>query len=119
METEKQIRKYAMNFLAEMMGLISRYRGVEGENTLEHFEKRVEVERERYRLKFEALRFSEPGHVDAIDATARTVETIAAMETSRARSQGFVEFDPLIGEMYRNRVTMEKLLNQLEDGGNN
>jgi len=116
METEKIIRKYAMHFLAEMAALILKWRGVYGENTLENFEHGVEVERSRYREKFASLRLSEPRHIATIDATARTVETIAAMEISRARSQGFVDFDPLVGELYRNRVAMEKLLQQLDGG---
>jgi hypothetical protein len=66
--------------------------------------------------KIQSLRLAEPQHTATIDATARTVETIAAMEISRARSQGFVDFDPLVGELYRNRVAMEKLLQQLDGG---
>jgi hypothetical protein len=117
METEKQIRRYATNFLAEMMTIIGRYRGVEGENTLEHFEERIRVELGRYREKFEALRFSEPDHVATIDATERTVNSIADMEVSRARAENRVEYDHILMELYQNRSAMEKLLTQLDNGG--
>jgi hypothetical protein len=63
-----------------------------------------------------ALRLSEPRHIATTDATARAVEAIAAQEIERARSQGYVEFNPLIAEMYANRVALEKLLKQMDGG---
>jgi hypothetical protein len=56
-----------------------------------------------------ALRLSEPRHIATTDATARAVEAIAAQEI-------YVEFNPLIAEMYANRVALEKLLKQMDGG---
>jgi hypothetical protein len=115
METE-QIHRYAVNFLAEMMTIIGRYRGVEGADVLKHFEERIETERSRYQQKFEALLFGEPNHVDAIDATERAVNNIASSEIERARSAGKPEYDALVLEMYANRRALEKLLQQMHGG---
>jgi hypothetical protein len=100
----QQIENLTNSFLADVMSVLLRYRGMArtDADVPGAFEKRIEDVRLRYKNKFESLRFVEPGHTDLINETEAAVNNIADIEIAKAREQGFVEFNPLIVEMYRN-----------------
>jgi hypothetical protein len=97
---EAEVKQLVSSFVATLQPIIGYYRGVDGVDTLKHFEIRIEAERARYLRKFAALR-DDPscaGLGDVIDATERQINQIATNEISRVNGDGKIEFDSLIAQ---------------------
>jgi hypothetical protein len=95
-----EIKSLVSSFVASMQPIISRYRLMEGEDVLKHFNLRVEEERARYKRKFEALR-TDPscaGLSDVIDGVEKTINALAEGEIARANADGKVEFSRQLGD---------------------
>jgi hypothetical protein len=109
---ETEITRLTASFLSEMMALVGRYRQFEpsDRDVIGQFEKKVDAELGRYDRKFESLLVSDPRLADLIKETQALVHQIAGTELARCREEGKVEFDSLIGELYRNRAELEKVI---------
>jgi hypothetical protein len=111
---ETEIKNLVPSFVACLQPIIGRYRGVDGVNVLEHFEIRVEAERERYKRKFEAFRSDPACSADLIDSIEAEINRIADGELARARASGSVDFDTLTGALRDTHRSLDKAVGRIK-----
>jgi hypothetical protein len=114
---ETEIKDLVSSFVASIQAVITRWRQIDGVDALKHFEAAVEVERQRYQRKFDALRSDEDCDRDLIDNVEQQINQIAVGEIARCKATG-IDFDQLTTALRDTGRGLANAVSKLEGKGN-